>query len=156
MELKLKRECGECSACCVWFDFDINGTHKPMQTPCKELCNEMDGTHSCNGTNNCGIYETRPKPCREYICAWLYGYGNEEDRPDKSGIMLDNIEWVPGAIVAKQMWRSAYATKAGEGAIRRISEQMDKPVLILSTNWVIGKPVSEQYIKCIGRGYRKP
>jgi hypothetical protein len=151
--LKLERECGECSACCVWFE--IGPIAKEQNEPCKELCNPASekGEHARTCGNSCGIYETRPTHCREYICAWLFGYGNEEDRPDKSGVILDNIEWVPGSIVAKQLWRSAAMTKRGRDAINRISNEMDKPVLVLRSGKLRGTNPAEQYIACVGKGY---
>lgn len=142
-ELKLDRECGECTACCHWFE--IEEFNKEQYDPCPKLKGEP-------GCNNCTIYDTRPKMCKDYICAWLYGYGNEEDRPDKSGIMMDNIEWIPGSIIAKQLWRSAYATKKGEDCIKRISNQMDKPVFVLRSGKLRGTNPAEQYIKCFGKG----
>lgn len=36
----------------------------------------------------CGIYETRPVSCRDYHCIWLKGYGEDSDRPDRSGILV--------------------------------------------------------------------
>lgn len=148
-EVKLGRECGECTACCV--HFAIAEVNKPMQEPCPKLKDDLNGTHGCHGKENCTIHDTRPERCKEYICAWLYGYGEEEDRPDKSGIMIDNIEWVPGSIIAKQMWRSARCTKEGKAALNNISEDMDKPVIVLHHKPVRG----DEYVEVIGRGHRK-
>jgi hypothetical protein len=40
--------------------------------------------------NGCTLYgqEDRPNICSKFQCLWLKGHGDEEDRPDKSGIML--------------------------------------------------------------------
>jgi hypothetical protein len=53
------RECGECTLCCKLMTVvDLN---KPAGTWCPH----------CTSRGGCGIYETRPQECRDFVCAWL-------------------------------------------------------------------------------------
>jgi Fe-S-cluster containining protein len=53
---------------------------KPERTWCTN-CNE----------SGCGIYETRPKSCRTFECAWLLGELPDEMRPDKVHVMIEKV-----------------------------------------------------------------
>ena len=68
-------ECGNCTACCTMFP--IGPIDKPMNTRCQ---------HSTGSA--CSIYDTKPKMCTEFMCAYLQGGNNEELRPDKCGIIF--------------------------------------------------------------------
>lgn len=70
------RTCGDCTACCR--------THKvpEIKKETGQLC------RFCSG-KGCGIYSKRPRSCQDFKCQWLIGFGEEEDRPDKSGRVLD-------------------------------------------------------------------
>lgn len=70
------RECGECKACCVVFHIDE--LDKPAGKKCEHLC-----------ARGCSRYDDRPATCRAYRCAWLDGFGDDEMRPDRSGIVYD-------------------------------------------------------------------
>ena len=82
LELRLdgpvKRACADCSACCN--EFEIPEIKKASHIVCAFL------KHGA-----CGIYgdPTRPRVCQQYVCAWAMGYGDLEDRPDKSGVIVD-------------------------------------------------------------------
>ena len=39
--------------------------------------------------SGCAAYETRPDDCRNYSCAWLNGWGEEDERPDKLAELQD-------------------------------------------------------------------
>jgi hypothetical protein len=81
------RECGECAVCCTLLRIDDPELHKPGGVPCIHL---MTG-------GGCGIYETRPRPCRAFFCGWRrIGYLGDEWRPDRSGIMIQPTEIPPG------------------------------------------------------------
>ncbi len=83
----------------------------PEFTPCFNQC-----------ASGCAAYETRPDDCRIYACAWLSGWGEEDDRPDKLGIVFDDdLRWreqlrivpfiratecVPGAAVKPEAQRA--------------------------------------------------
>jgi hypothetical protein len=69
------RECGECTACCEAIGVDALG--KPPNCRCEHQTN-----------SGCGCYESRPDDCRYWFCCWRLGWGNDADRPDKSGVLL--------------------------------------------------------------------
>lgn len=73
------RKCDSCYVCCV--ALGITELKKHMNQTCKNLT----GT---NGPNNrCGIYQSRPHACSRYNCSWIEGLGDDEARPDKSGVL---------------------------------------------------------------------
>lgn len=69
------RECRECTACCS--TMSIPSLDKPSCRKCKHQ------------SSSCDIYESRPKECSTYSCWWRRGFGEEADRPDKLGVILD-------------------------------------------------------------------
>lgn len=72
------RSCGSCNACCTVLQ--ITELDKPLNTPCKHLCQSDAGS--------CGIYTERPPSCSNFQCLYLQGWiGGEIHRPDKCGIM---------------------------------------------------------------------
>jgi Fe-S-cluster containining protein len=58
--------------------FHIEEMHKPAGQKCEHLC-----------AHGCSRYADRPATCRAYRCAWLDGYGEDDLRPDRSGIVYD-------------------------------------------------------------------
>lgn len=53
--------CGTCSACCRLM------TVEPLNKPAGVWC-----SHCTPGSAHpCGIYETRPEPCKAFSCLWL-------------------------------------------------------------------------------------
>lgn len=70
-----KRICGDCQACC--YATRIDELKKPAFQRCDLQC-----------STGCSKYDGRPNECRDYKCTWLIGFGNEEARPDKLGIMF--------------------------------------------------------------------
>lgn len=79
------RLCGPCTVCCVVPV--LPKTAKPVGkkeagVPCSKL------TNTCSA-GGCSIYSTRPKVCREYECQWKVGWFTDEDRPDKSGLLVE-------------------------------------------------------------------
>lgn len=81
------RRCGGCDVCCTLPD--IPELKKPLDTPCRFL-------RSGRGGVGCSRYETRPAVCREYRCGWLDGLGEDEDRPDRLGIMWQPLQLKDG------------------------------------------------------------
>jgi hypothetical protein len=77
--------CGECQACCVLVSVPQLDPPKPLFTPC---------VHQC--ATGCGIYPTRPLPCRDFRCAWHLEMGPPENRPDRLGIMFTQAHGPPG------------------------------------------------------------
>lgn len=71
--------CGACSMCCKLLRI------KPLDKPENKWC-----THCLVG-KGCTIYETRPEPCRDFVCMYIQP-GNEDIpealRPDKCKVMF--------------------------------------------------------------------
>lgn len=84
------RACGGCSQCCTVLRVDE--LHKRAGRPCPEL----------RGDGGCGIYERRPDICRDYRCLWLRGRFEDEDRPDRSGGIVDLLSEAGGARLSIQ------------------------------------------------------
>lgn len=73
------RECGPCTACCIYLPIEAPGFYKPAGKVCLQ-CVEGIG---------CGIYATRPQPCREFLCGWrVLDLIPENLRPDLSGLVV--------------------------------------------------------------------
>jgi hypothetical protein len=135
------RECGDCAACCVYLKIPI--LNKPALTPCQHLAYEIDG-YTSKGCEACGLYEDRPLVCNLYSCLYLLGYGTDEDRPDRSGILADTMNKIDNAIECKPLWEGADVDSAD--TIERLSQETGKVALVttyLETRLcrVVGKPV---------------
>ena len=101
------------------------------------------------GTNEkgcCSVYKTRP--CPKYTCAWLDGYGEEEDRPDKSLVMFDNKNRMINAYQARPLSPDHEKTPEGKDVIERMSKSLKKPVVVMNFYErrivrVVGRPIEE-------------
>jgi hypothetical protein len=74
------RECGDCTVCCIVPTIDDPDIQK------------KPGMHCRHCETGCKIYESRPKSCRDFYCAWRMIPALGPDwRPDRSGVfgMLD-------------------------------------------------------------------
>jgi hypothetical protein len=95
-----ERKCAACTGCCTVLA--IEELDKPAGVPCQHLSSDGGG---------CGIYETRPKACREYDCGWRLGVGTLEQRPDRMGVVMSPIApglpGHPGAVV-HELWPDAF------------------------------------------------
>lgn len=81
----MTRECGGCTACCtLTFVQELN---KPEGVTCE---------HCSNG---CLIYSGRPSACSEYKCSWLKGDMPDDQRPDKSGVMVEEYPLMVAALL---------------------------------------------------------
>lgn len=74
------RPCGECYACCKFL-----GINELKKWP-NESCKNLDG--SLGACSRCKIYNSRPRACVTYSCGWRSGFGPDNFRPDKSGLMI--------------------------------------------------------------------
>ena len=99
------RSCGACSLCCTLLRVDeldkragadcIHqrpafasalvdvATRGPADSP-----DDLPGD-SPEHAVGCGIYETRPPICRGYRCLWLQGGLEDDERPDRTGGLVD-------------------------------------------------------------------
>lgn len=74
-----ERHCGECTVCCEVAEVqDL----KPAWTPCPHQRSSPQGS--------CAIYglAERPHVCLTFQCQWRRGFGLEDWRPDRVGVML--------------------------------------------------------------------
>lgn len=80
------RSCGPCTACCTVLPIETPTFTKPPNITCMHCSAER-----------CGIYETRPEPCRGYHCIWRQAPKlGEEWRPDIIGVLVtDEYDDVP-------------------------------------------------------------
>jgi hypothetical protein len=86
-----KRQCGPCTVCCT--ELKIPQLRKEARVPCQHLAG-----------SGCGIYETRPDVCREFLCGWrLFEEMGDDWRPDLSGVMA--LRWAPDQLPAA--WKAA-------------------------------------------------
>ena len=80
------RSCGTCVACCVTPRIATSELTKDPNTACAH----------CTGSG-CGIYDTRPPVCRDYLCLWRQTAEMDDSwRPDRSGVILFAIPAPPG------------------------------------------------------------
>jgi hypothetical protein len=70
-------KCGECTVCCTL------SVVKELNKKAGETCKH------CISKVGCGIYEERPKDCKDFECAYLEsGTNNISLRPDNCGVMF--------------------------------------------------------------------
>ena len=71
------KECGTCSMCCKLLYIE------ELAKPPGQWC-----PHVVQG-KGCGIYETRPRPCRAFSCHWIKLEALDDRwRPDRCGFLL--------------------------------------------------------------------
>ena len=88
MTLVPSRECGDCTVCCSVLPVRSPELNKTSHVLCKH----------CDEGHGCRIYATRPPLCRSYHCGWRMWEALPEDwRPDKSGVFVDRVKFLPGA-----------------------------------------------------------
>jgi len=122
-----ERTCGECYRCCVAFGIP------ELQKYQDQSCRHLDGR---NPTARCAIYADRPKACREYFCLWREGHFDDEDRPDKSGVIAHFSQLESGRIEL-DLTIDDRGKDVGE-TISRIHE------------WVADKPFAQIMYRCVG------
>lgn len=118
------RACDGCTVCCYVLDVP------EVKTTFRSLCQ-----HATPG-KGCALWQWRPgtprgQPiaCAHYQCLWLTGLGEEEDRPEDSGVLID-LRLKDGEV-------GIYAIGVNEGdenrpeareAMQRIASQTGHPV----------------------------
>lgn len=80
--------CDGCYECCELFEVKSSKTKTieiiNIDKPAGILCEH------CN--SGCTVYETRPKICRDFVCAYIQQEGiSIELRPDKCGIIFEKL-----------------------------------------------------------------
>jgi len=127
------RECGDCTVCCTYLRIRQPGQLVKLGlTPCEHLApgGSEDGYTGASDCGSCGIYEARPDVCKGYRCSWLDGYGDDEDRPDRSGVLIDRVLPIANCLQAKPIRAGAGDSNEGNAAIERMSRSAGRPVLV--------------------------
>jgi len=113
-----KRTCGTCTECCKTHPVD------ELKKRAGKWCQfRVKG-------QGCRIYAQRPGGCITFDCQWLKGHGEESDRPDRTGIVIDflTFESIGNTMVLCEGVHGAFASEYGEAlAAHYIS--LELPVL---------------------------
>jgi hypothetical protein len=105
-----KRRCDACTVCCTELKIETTAFRKPANSLCPHLCGA-----------GCGIYETRPPVCQQFLCGWrLFAELTDDWRPDLSGVLV--MRKAPGEL--PPAYRAAdygveLAITGGEAAVTR-------------------------------------
>ena len=86
------RSCGGCTECCFTHMIRTDtGLFKDMFTDCMH----------CTSGVGCMVYDSgRPDGCKTMSCAWLRGVGADNDRPDKTNVVLSETHTAFGSMFA--------------------------------------------------------
>ena len=107
--------------CCIEAEVIGQNFYKPANTICPHM------------KNGCAIYgsEERPACCNSYQCCWLRGFGLEEDRPDKTGIIISIGSFNNGIwIFARERIENAIYT-TGKNILLDVASKINLPVIIV-------------------------
>lgn len=81
--------------------------------------------HHARGKNwiegSCRVYENRPESCANYRCAWLDGWGDWQDRPDRLGVIFSLMfsEELGGTyMLAHELWTDALESESAKRFVR--------------------------------------
>lgn len=135
----MERQCGECAACCI--SSSIQAINKQRNCWCPNLYEKGYG---------CRIYERKPETCTKYNCAWLLGVvGEEEDRPDKLGLIVDNVGVIENTIVVKPTSPGKESTPEGIEFINNTSKKLGIPIIVIEydqvgINRVVGRGLADE------------
>lgn len=117
------KSCGECNACCQGLLYgNAYGNVQSMGQQCKFLVSKR-----------CSIYDTRPKFCFDYQCAYTQGLLDEDMRPDKCGL-LATVKY--DETTQKQY---LHVTETKPDIPWETYMKLDKSVHKLGTYWVLRK-----------------
>lgn len=119
MKQKYTRQCGGCTACCT--THEVREIHKPVCQPC-QFCEEGVG---------CKVYGHHPKGCREFVCEWIKGFGPEDSRPDRSGVVLDLQESPALGTATLTIWEYQLGSLQSKPISNLISEAVSKGLAVI-------------------------
>lgn len=111
------RTCGDCTACCTVMGVDE--LDKAQWQPCAQMRDRNDDARRCGG---CSVYSDRPASCAAFKCLWLAGLilAREDDRPDRSGLVLIPVENARQAVTAFELWKGAASRGPGKRLVDRL------------------------------------
>lgn len=121
----MSRSCGDCTVCCTYLRISV--LEKKGLTPCQHLKDPAPDGYTGSG---CSVYETKPDVCHAYHCAWLDGHGEEADRPDRSGMLIDNVLRIDNTLQCKPLRKGAQDTHEGMVAVERVVASARKVGLV--------------------------
>jgi hypothetical protein len=110
-EWETRRSCGTCTACC--FIFDIEATGSPQYAWCRH----------CAIGRGCAVYAERPEECRNFYCLWRMGFGRDEDRPDRHGVVID-LQLEPDAHPVIRVWKPVQCQERKARSARRMQQEI--------------------------------
>ena len=113
----MTRECGSCTACCRLVPVREIGL--PSFTRCPKLAEAFSAKPGCS------IYANRPHSCRLWSCMWLLNDWGDELRPDRCGIVFDEI---PDVIKAGGTEMPCVQAWVAPGYADKIEEEPIAPV----------------------------
>ena len=129
------RTCGDCIVCCVYLRIDDPDLTKEGMRHCPHVKAdepEDPGKKVCYTGQGCTIYGKHPRVCQGYFCEWVQGHGEEEDRPDRCGMLIDRVKKIENAVECKPIWDGAADQPAGRIAIERIAKSKGMVALVTS------------------------
>ena len=137
------RACGDCSLCCTVLRVDE--LKKLGGLPCVHQDVEKRG---------CSIHPRRPPICRAYRCLWLSGGLGEEDRPDKTGAVLDVV--AQGPMIRLEIRQSRPGTFDESERLQSIAEEYrtSMPVRITDVGEVLDPDRSFRLLLPTGEEHR--
>lgn len=118
------RGCGECTVCCYL------GAVPELNKPGHRLCKYQSTTSFNPG---CTIYDksTKPKVCSEFQCAWLRDWGQDEDRPDKNGVVATINKMNGGTWIFINEMEENALLNGGKGIVLQMVSKIDLPAIVV-------------------------
>lgn len=109
------RTCGTCTACCKVYDVpnDAGGF----------ISREGEWCSFCAIGEGCTVYTMRPKACVDYDCMWRMGFFGDDERPDKSKIVVALSTGYTADGTPGDMWQLNETTN-GAGDTKRCKKLM--------------------------------
>jgi hypothetical protein len=110
-EWEPRRSCGTCTACCSIFT--IEATNSPAYRWCEH----------CTPGVGCAVYTDRPAECRNFFCLWRTGFGTDDDRPDRHGVVID-LQVEPDDHLVIRVWRPRYPQPRQLKSAQRMEQEI--------------------------------
>lgn len=107
------RSCDGCTACC--YTHAVGEIEKYEFTTCTDCV-----------SGGCRIYESRPRACGAFYCAWAVNdIGTDDERPDKVGVVCSSLfvrftKNDPPAIMMIEAWPGALAEPPAQALLARV------------------------------------
>jgi hypothetical protein len=79
----------------------------------------------CTVGVGCRVYDARPAECRDFHCLWRLGFGADEDRPDRHGVVIDlERSDDPAHAVVVRIWRPRQAQERRLKSAQRMQTEI--------------------------------